>query len=142
MHPVVRYCLVFSLFGVLVLIRMFAAELFYDPLISFFKSAYHTEPLPDVNFWKLLANLSFRFWINTIVSLMILWLLFRKKSIIQFSGWLYLLVYIGLILMFVLIVHTSEAGEHLVLFYVRRFLIQPLLLLLLIPAFYFKKRSQ
>jgi exosortase F-associated protein len=31
-------------------------------------------------------------------------------------------------------------GGHLALFYVRRFLIQPIFLLLLIPAFYFQKK--
>lgn len=142
MQPVIKYFLVFLLFGALVLVRMFAEELFYDPLISFFKSDYHTEPLPDVNLWKLLANVSFRFWINAVISLAILWILFKKKSILQFSGWLFLMVFLGLSIAFSILLHTSETGQHLVLFYVRRFLIQPILILLLIPAFYFQKRIQ
>jgi exosortase F-associated protein len=44
-------------------------------------------------------------------------------------------------IVFVFLLESSAAGEHMALFYVRRFLIQPLFLLLLLPAFYFHKRS-
>jgi len=140
MQPIVKYILVFLLFGVLVLVRMFASELFYDPLIAFFKSNYHEASLPNFDFWKLLANVSLRFWINSVFSIVILWVLFKKKSILQFSGWLFLLVFLVLTIFFSVIIQTSETNNYILLFYVRRFLIQPILILLLIPAFYFHQR--
>ena len=48
---------------------------------------------------------------------------------------------VDLMIAFVLLLNTSADGDHMALFYVRRFLIQPLFLLLLLPAFYFHKRS-
>jgi len=129
------------LFGFLILIRMFEGELFYDPLISFFKVDHSTEQLPAFDAFKLVLHLSLRFLLTTGVSLLILWVLFRKKEIIKLSGVLYGLLFIVLLVVFLVLVQSSQSGGHLALFYVRRFLIQPIFLLLLIPAFYFQKKA-
>lgn len=124
----------------LVLIRAFENTLFYDPLLEFFKMDYKSMQLPEMNIFALQANIALRFLMNTLVSLAILWLVFRDAEIIKISTILYLLLFVILFIAFSFIVFTSEGtGSHLVLFYVRRFLIQPLFLLLLLPAFYFQK---
>lgn len=124
----------------LVLIRTFEDLLFYDPLLEFFKIDYKTLPLPKMDMLGLLTGLVFRFFMNTVISLAILWLVFKDKEIIKLSSILYGFLFVFLFTTFSFIVFTSEGtGSHLVLFYVRRFLIQPLFLLLLLPAFYFQK---
>jgi exosortase F-associated protein len=126
--------------SILVLIRVFEDTLFYDPLLEFFKMDYKTLPLPKMDFSAFLLNIAFRFFMNTTLSLAILWLVFEDKGILKFSAILYGFLFIALFTAFNFIVFTSEGTNgHLVLFYVRRFLIQPLLLLLLLPAFYFQK---
>lgn len=124
----------------LVLIRAFEDTLFYDPLLEFFKMDYKILPLPKMDMSRLLTDIVFRFIMNTILSLAIIWLVFRDKEIIKFSAILYGFFFVVLFIAFSFIVLTSEGtASHMVLFYVRRFLIQPLFLLLLLPAFYFQK---
>ncbi|SRX54502.1 exosortase F system-associated membrane protein [Aequorivita sp. CIP111184] len=126
--------------SLLVLIRAFENTIFYDPLLEFFKMDYKALPLPKMDSFALQTGIVLRFLMNTIISLAILWLVFFDKEIIKLSALLYSLLFVGLFMVFTFIIFTSEeTGGHLVLFYVRRFLIQPLFLLILLPAFYFQK---
>lgn len=140
MKRLYRIVSIFILVIFLVLIRAYEDSLFYDPLLEFFKINYKTLPLPEMDTFTLQTNISLRFLLNTIISLAIIWLVFRDKEFIKLSGILYSILFAVLFLIFSFIIFTSEGtGSHLVLFYVRRFLIQPLFLLLLVPAFYFQK---
>ena len=126
----------------LVAIRGFSESLFYDPLILFFKTNYQIEGLPELDFIGLLLNLSLRFWMNTLVSLVVLWVLFQKREIVQLSLLLYAALFVMLMVVFSILIKNYEPGSYQMLFYVRRFLIHPLPLLLLIPAFYFHSLSK
>ncbi len=124
----------------LLLVRAFEDSLFYDPLLDFYKIDYKILPLPKMDFFQLFAGISLRFFLNTVFSLGILWFAFRDSEIIKFSAILYLSFFVVLFVVFSWLVLTAKGTEgHLYLFYVRRFLIQPLFLLLLLPAFYFQK---
>lgn len=129
------------LVGLLVAIRAFEDDLFYDPLIHFFKTDHSTQPLPSLDVAKLLGHTAFRFLLNTLISLGIIWFVFKSKEIVKMSALLYIILFCILFILFYALI-VMEAGSHLPLFYVRRFLIQPLLLLLLLPAFYFQKISK
>ncbi len=134
-----KIVLVVILLVCLVAIRAFASSLFYDPLIAFFKTNHITEALPEMNIPKLLLNLSLRFWLNTVISLAILWVFFKKRDIVKLSAFLFGITFILLISVFYVLLKTSENESYMLLFYVRRFLIHPIFLLLLIPAFYFQR---
>lgn len=131
--------LVLLLTSLLVLIRMFQNELFYDPLLSYFKSDYSNLPIPEINSFKFIGNVSLRFFMNSFISLAILWVLFKDKGIIKLSSILYVVFFLILLLSLSYLLFYSESKNLFTIFYVRRFLIQPLLLLVLIPAFYFQK---
>lgn len=132
-----------ALLGIaLIAVRMFENELFYDPLLNFFKTDHSTQPLPEMNLSRLFWNVCLRFLMNTILSLGILWFVFQNRGILKVSLFLFAVLYTILAIVFVVLLNTSEAGDHMGLFYVRRFLIQPLFLLILLPAFYFQKRRQ
>ncbi len=137
-----KIVLLLILFGLLVLVRLFEAELFYDPLLSFFKQDYLNQRVPDVEFGKLLLHTSYRYLINTIISLLILWVAFRDKDVIKFSVVLYVLAFVVLLpWMALLVANATPESNYNILFYVRRFLIQPLFVLLLLPAFYYHKKK-
>lgn len=137
-----RVILVVFATAILVGIRAFASELFYDPLIEYFTTQYHHAGAPEYDFLGMLLHLSMRYWLNTLVSLFILWLIFTRKEIVQFSFFIYLIAFTVLAVLFIALLPTLEGEGYRALFYVRRFLIHPLLLLLLIPAFYFQKLSK
>jgi len=99
-------------------------------------------PLPDMDVLALWVNIAFRYLLNALISLLILWLVFLDKSIMKFSSLLYFALFILFFTVFSIMIYTSDGSDNLlVLFYVRRFLIQPLFLLILLPAFYFQKQK-
>lgn len=131
----------FALLG-LILVRAFEDELFYDPFLTFFKSDYQNKPLPDLNCYLLFGNLLLRYAINTFFSLIIIRLLFNDRNLMLFSGYLFFVLFVVLFISFFGLLHFSEQPDYLVLFYIRRFLIQPLVLVLFIPAFYYQQISR
>lgn len=123
----------------LVFIRVFERQLFYDPFLVYFEGDYKKFPLPDYDNLKLFFGLFFRFFLNSIISLGILYFLFKDKGMISFASILYLLLFVILITTFFCILYFFKNQENLLLFYVRRFLIQPLFLIVFVPAFYYQK---
>lgn len=141
MSKLTKIAIVLLLLACLVAVRTYASSLFYDPLIAFFKTNHLSQNIPEINLSKLLLNVSLRFWLNSIISLAILWVIFQKKDIVKLSGILFGIAFILLIIAFFVLLKTSENESYMLLFYVRRFLIHPLLLLLLIPAVYFHLKN-
>lgn len=118
-------------------IRFFEDELFYDPLIRFFKSDYLLGEIPEYHMGKLLLNLFIRFMLNTLISLAIIYLAFRDVQILRFSAFLYGILLVGGFIIFTFLLINLANEHYLALFYVRRFLIHPLFILILLPAFYY-----
>ena len=128
----------FLIFG-LISIRLFEEKLFYDPFLNYFREQSATLKFPKSNLFLLIVNLFFRYCANTFFSLAILWIIFKDKSLLRFTSFLYLLFFFILIIGFFVVLFFFDNSGKMVLFYIRRFLIQPLFLLLFIPAFYFQK---
>ena len=124
----------------LAFIRFFEEKLFYDPFLSYFKNDYLNLPFPDFKGIGLFFSLLFRYVLNSSLSLAVIYFLFKDVSITKFAFLLYLLLFFILIVMFFGIVLFFDEESNFILFYVRRFIIQPLFLLLFIPAFYFQKK--
>ncbi len=126
---------------VLMLVRYLEKDLFYDPLLVFFKDDYTTQALPELQSGKLVLNVVFRYLINTLLSLAILWVLFKKREILKIASFLYVILFLILLIPYCYFVFYSDSQDYLPLFYIRRFLIQPIFLLIFIPAFYFKRNA-
>ncbi|MBF4472002.1 MULTISPECIES: exosortase F system-associated membrane protein [Flavobacterium] len=130
------------LVSLLMLVRAFEQQLFYDPFLVYFNGDYLKLPLPEFNSGLLFLGLLLRFSLNTVLSLGILYLLFKDREMILFAAVLYALLFVILIIAFFSIVFFFKNEENLILFYVRRFLIQPLFVIVFIPAFYFQKLNK
>jgi len=137
-----KYILMLILFGLLILVRVFEDELFYDPYLLFFKSDYLHMDFPRREILKLTLYTSLRFLMNTLISLGIIYLFFKDKSIVKFSILIYTVAYIILLSLFLYFVINPRQEDYYLFFNFRRFLIQPLLLILLLPAFYYHKLSK
>lgn len=139
MNKAIKLILGIVLMTFLVLIRAYASDLFYDPLIVFFKNVRESFSLPDFDWAGLLLHISLRFWINSFISLSILWLIFNNRELIQWSLILFAAFFVLFLIAFIILLKAYQPGAYMSLFYVRRFLIHPILLLILIPGFYFFK---
>ena len=136
-----QIALVLFLVGLLVSIRAFENQLFYDPFTAYFKSEFSKLAYPDYNGLLLFGNWIFRYVLNSAVSVGIIYVIFKDLSIVRFSSFLFgFFLLILLILLFLLLYYFDE-NQKMTLFYVRRFLIQPIFLLLFIPAFFYQKKT-
>ncbi|MBQ0768408.1 MAG: exosortase F system-associated protein [Bizionia sp.] len=134
-----KYILLFFLFGLLALIRFFENELFYDPYLTFFHNDYLYIDSPRRELVKLTLFATLRYVMNTVISIGILYVFFKDMSIVKFSGVIFITSYVVLIFVFLYFVIHPKQEDYYMFFNIRRFLIQPLLLLLLLPAFYYHK---
>ena len=129
-----------SLVLFLALIRIVEESLFYDPYLDYFKSDFINLTLPIVDKLKLFLNLLFRYSLNTIVSIAFIQIAFKDINFTKFVSALYVLLFIVLIIVFYFVLAFYAEENKMTLFYIRRFLIQPLFLLLFIPGYLIQKR--
>jgi exosortase F-associated protein len=134
-----RILIILFLFMLLILVRGFANELFYDPFIVYFIDDFLHKPIPSFSGSKLLFDLFFRYSLNSFISLLIIYVAFQNRNFVIFSIKFYIVAFIVLILTFFIILKGELANGYLFAFYIRRFLIHPLFVLLLLPAFYYKQ---
>ena len=142
MDKISKYIALIVLFLLLILIRTFEDVLFYDPYLTFFENDYLYMDSPRREIAKLILNTTLRFLLNTIISLGILFVIFRDKSIIKFSILIYGLAYVLLLIPFLYFVINPRQEDYYLFFNIRRFLIQPIGLILLLPAFYYYKLNR
>jgi exosortase F-associated protein len=124
----------------LVIIRAFENTLFYDPFLAYFKSEYANLPFPQINVVKLFFGVGFRFYLNSVISLFLLYVIFEDGKMVKFSILLYMILGSVLMISFFFVLNFFGEESKMTLFYIRRFLIQPIFILLFIPAFYYQKQ--
>lgn len=135
---------IFILLGIsgLIGVRILESQLFYDPFLEYFKHSGNGKIFPEVNWWPMTAGYLFRFLLNFIFSLVIVQFLFQKKAWTLQAAVLILLVFLIVFPIYLICIHNHfEIGEMFV-FYIRRFVIQPLTLLLIVPLFYYRKHLE
>jgi exosortase F-associated protein len=140
-NKLIIYVLLGLCFIALILLRFLETQLFYDPFLDYYKNDYLNLPFPEFDNFLLLFNMIIRYFFNTVFSLAIIQLLFNDFQLTKFAAFLYLIFLLVLILLFTGITSFLDEKSNFLLFYVRRFLIQPLFLVLFIPAFYFQKKQ-
>ena len=126
----------------LILIRHFEDVLFYDPYLKFFKNDYLYIDSPRRETLKLVLNTSLRYVLNSVISLGVLYLAFKDRDIIRFSILIYGLAYVFLLAAFLYFVVNPRQEDYYLFFNVRRFFIQPLILLVLWPSFFYYRLRQ
>lgn len=136
MRIVGKIIIILVLVGVLALIRLYEYDYFYDPFMYFFEQAFQRGETLDFT-TVMFFNVFLRFLLNTLISLTILWVAFRNWGIIKFAGLIYGVFFIVLFPLFIYLMHHVSPEDYLAAFYVRRFLAHPLLILILLPAFYY-----
>ena len=134
-----RQRITFGLIAVLVLILMYLIQRFNYCALIF--SAFSFE-LPSDNI-QFIINRSFRFIINDFSVILLIYVLFESRSLIRIAFALQLFeMLIILPLYFIFKIHLEGASEisSPLLSFVHRIVVNPILMLLLIPAFYYQQK--
>ena len=139
MKPLRILLVIFGIFG-LIGVRMVEESLFYDPFLNYFQTADKNAQFPDFEWTKLIFNYLFRFSLNLALSALIVHFIFKKKEWTMQAIVLMLLVFAITFPIYLYCIHTKFEIGYLFSFYMRRFVIQPLTLLLIIPLFYYRKQ--
>ena len=126
----------------LALIRLFEKQLFYDPFLDFFKGEFQNAQLPPYDALPLFFGLVFRYFLNSALSVAVIYVVFKDLPLTKFTTALYLIFFVVLIALFFGMLKFTDSPDYMFLFYVRRFIIQPLFLVLFLPAFYYQKKNQ
>ncbi|MGY5354776.1 exosortase F system-associated membrane protein [Wenyingzhuangia sp. IMCC45467] len=135
-----RFVLVVLLFLVLILIRGYEAILFYDPLDHYFQNDYLYLPLPEIDNKRLFISYFFRYLINSIISFAILKIAFPHRSFIRTIAFFYALAFVLLSsVLFSLMAFKIDVG-YLFPFYIRRFIIHPVFVIVLLPFIYLMRK--
>ena len=139
MKKTTRIGLIVLMLFLLISIRAFLEPFFYDPLINYYKSNYLMNSIPELKLGAYFLNLFLRYSINSIISILIIHLIFNNFRTIRFVLKFYVFAFIILSILLFLFLQFEPLSNKLMIFYLRRFLIQPLFLFILLPAFYYQK---
>ncbi|WP_366139221.1 exosortase F system-associated protein [uncultured Lutibacter sp.] len=139
MKKQVRIILILILVSLLIGVRAFLEPLFYDPLIEYFKSSVASNQIPELDFSIYFFNIFLRYFINTVISIAIIYLVFKKLNTLIFVLKFYVGSFFVLSILLFCLLYFKSLHNDLFIFYVRRFLIQPLFLFVLLPALYYQK---
>lgn len=129
-------CGVAGLIGV----RMLEDRIFYDPFLDFFHETDKNIPFPDFVWGKLIISHFFRFTLNLLFSCVIIHFLFKNKQWTMQGALLITIIFVITFPIYLYCIHSRFEIGHLFSFYMRRFVIQPLILLLIVPLFYYRKQ--
>lgn len=124
----------------LISVRMLEDQIFYDPFLNYFHEADYQIAFPDFEWGKLVISHVFRFVLNLFFSCVIIHFLFKNKEWTIQGAILILIVFAITFPIYLYCISDKFEIGHLFSFYMRRFVIQPLILLLIIPLFYYRKQ--
>ncbi len=137
---IVNWLLVFVGICGLISVRVVEGALFYDPFLSFFKEANPSISFPDFEWFPLVLHHIFRWSLNVLFSLIIIQFLFKNKMWTAQAALLMLIFFVITFAVYLYCIYTQFEIGYVFSFYMRRFVIQPLVLLLIVPLFYYRMK--
>ena len=136
---ILNWLLIIAGISGLIGVRALEDHIFYDPFLNFFHEADRNMPFPDFEWGKLIVNYLCRFILNLFFSCVVIhfWFKNRKWTV---QGAVLILIIFGITFpIYLYCIYTQFEIGYLFSFYMRRFVIQPLILLLIIPMFYYRR---
>ncbi|KQK27258.1 exosortase [Chryseobacterium aquaticum] len=124
----------------LVGVRMLEDAIFYDPFLNYFHEANKNISLPQFEWGKLILSHLFRFILNLFFSCIIIHFLFKNKEWTMQGAVLITIIFAITFPIYLYCIYNQFEIGYLFSFYMRRFVIQPLILLLIVPLFYYRKQ--
>ena len=137
---ILNFILVFAGILGLISVRFLEDKIFYDPFLEFFKADYKVAQVPDFIWGKLMLSHFFRFALNLIFSAIVVHFMFLNKKWTLQAVALMTIAFLFFFPIYLWCLYSKMEVGYLFTFSVRRFVIQPVILLLIIPIFYYRKK--
>jgi exosortase F-associated protein len=136
---IINWLLVIAGISGLIGVRALEDHIFYDPFLNYFHEADRNMPFPDFEWGKLIVNYFFRFTVNLFLSCVVIHFWFKNRKWTAQGAVLMLIIFGITFPIYLYCIYTQFEIGYLFSFYMRRFVIQPLILLLIIPMFYYRR---
>lgn len=120
-------------------VRMLEDQIFYDPFLNYFHEGNKNIPFPEFEWGKLMISHLFRFVLNLFFSCIIIHFLFKNKEWTVQGAILICIIFFIMFPIYIYCISDRFDIGYLFSFYMRRFVIQPLIILLIVPLFYYRK---
>jgi exosortase F-associated protein len=134
-----KWVFVFLGLAGLISVRIVEDSIFYDPLLAYFHEANNNIAFPDFDWAKLLLSYLFRFSLNLLFSTLIIHFIFLNKSWTVQAVVMMLLVFAIAFPLYLFCLYNQFTIGYLFSFFVRRLVIQPMVVLLIVPLYYYRK---
>lgn len=121
-------------------IRVIEDSIFYDPFLAYFHEANKNIEFPQFEWGRLIIGHLFRFVLNLLFSCLIIQCLFNNKQWTVQGALLITIIFAITLPIYLYCISDRFDIGYLFSFYMRRFVIQPLALLLIVPMFYYRKQ--
>lgn len=121
-------------------VRILEDQIFYDPFLNYFHEGNKNIPFPEFEWGKLIISHLFRFVLNLFFSCIIIHFLFKNKEWTVQGAVLISIIFAITFPIYIYCIYDRFDIGYLFSFYMRRFVIQPLILLLIVPLFYYRKQ--
>ncbi|MDY0929559.1 exosortase F system-associated membrane protein [Chryseobacterium sp. CFBP8996] len=121
-------------------VRMLEDQIFYDPFLNYFHEGNKNISFPEFEWGKLIISHLFRFILNLFFSCIIIHFLFKNKDWTVQGAILISIIFAITFPIYLYCIYDRFDIGYLFSFYMRRFVIQPLILLLIVPLFYYRKQ--
>ena len=137
---ILNWILVFIGILGLISVRFLEDKIFYDPFLNFFKGDFRVAQIPEFETFKLIVSHVFRFLLNLFFSAMVVHFMFLNKKWTLQAIALMTIAFLFFFPIYLWCLFSKMEIGYLFTFSVRRFVIQPIVLLLVIPIFYYRKK--
>ena len=131
---------IFIVFGSvgLVLVYVFQDQLFSDPFSNFVYDPVLNN-YPDFNKWNYISNKAFRFILNDGFAILLIYGIFGKGDYVRFAALIFMIGFLILLPIYLVLVINYFHESYAYLNHLHRLVLNPVLMMLLIPAFYAQK---
>ncbi len=135
-----NWLLVLARIGGLIGVRALEDTLFYDPFLNYFHEANKNIEFPAFEWGKLIGGHLLRFLLNLLFSCLIIYGLFQNRQWTLQGAVMITIVFIISFPIYLYCISDQFEIGYLISFYMRRFVIQPLIIMLIVPMFYYRKQ--
>ena len=92
--------------------------------------------------WRFMANRSIRFVLNDGLTILLIYAMFSERKYVVFALWVQLFGLLGILIPYFIIKFNFPSYNGPLISFLHRIILNPMLMMLLIPAFYFQKRGR
>jgi exosortase F-associated protein len=124
----------------LILVYVFQLQLFYDPFQVIIPNNVADLNL-EINTSAYILSKVLRYILNDGFALLLIWGLFGNKRYMRFAMLVFLFGLVVLLPLYLVLTLHYYASAYAFLNHLHRLVLNPVLMMLLIPAFYYQRRS-